>query len=95
VFYCDPYAAYQKPNAELNHEFIRRILPKGTSFDHLCQADIDLMMSHINSYSREKLGDKSPFDVFCFLYGHDTLEALGQVRIPPNEILLKPSLLKK
>lgn len=95
VFYCDPYASYQKPNAELNHEFIRKILPKGTSFDNLCQADIDLMMSHINSYSREKLGDKSPFDVFSFIYGHGILEKLGISRIPANEILLKPSLLKK
>jgi IS30 family transposase len=95
VFYCDPYASYQKPNVELNHEFIRRILPKGTSFDHLCQAEIDLMMSHINSYSREKLGDKSPFDMFGFLYGYDILEKLGLSRIPPNEILLRPSLLRK
>ena len=95
VYYCDPYASYQKPNAELNHEFIRKILPKGTSFDNLCQADIDLMMSHINSYSREKLSDKSPFDVFGFLYGYDTLVKLSQVRISANEILLKPSLLNK
>ena len=95
LYYCDPFASYQKPNVELNHEFIRKILPKGTSFDNLCQADIDLMMSHINSYSREKLGDKSPFDVFGFIYGYDVLEKLGISRIPPNEILLKPSLLKK
>ncbi len=91
MFYCDPYAAYQKPKVELNHEFIRRILPKGTSFDNLCQTDINLMMSHINSYSKEKLGDKSPFDVF----GHDALKKLGLNRIMSNEILLKPSLLKK
>lgn len=95
VYYCDPYASYQKPNAELNHEFIRKILPKGISFDNLCQEDIDLMMSHINSYSREKLGDKSPFDVFGFLYGYDTLKKLRQVGISPNEILLRPSLLNK
>ena len=93
VFYCDPYAAYQKPNVELNHEFIRRILPKGSSFDNLCQADINLMMSHINSYSREKLGDKSPFDMFGFIYGYDVLESLGLNRIMSNQILLKPSLL--
>lgn len=95
LFYCDPYAAYQKPNVELNHEFIRKILPKGTSFDNLCQTDINVMMSHINSYSREKLGDKSPFDVFGFIYGYDVLESLGLNRITSNEILLKPSLLRK
>ena len=95
LYYCDPFSSFQKPNVELNHEFIRKVLPKGKSFDNLTQNDISLMMSHINSYSREKLNDKSPFDTFSFLYGHDILEKLGISRIPANEILLKPSLLKK
>jgi IS30 family transposase len=95
VFYCDPNASFQKPNVELNHEFIRRILPRGSSFDHLVQEDIDLMMSHINSYSREKLNDKCPLDIFKLLYGYRVLEKLGLRKIPSNEIILKPSLLKK
>jgi IS30 family transposase len=95
VFYCDPHASWQKPNVELNHEFIRKILPKGASLNSLTQTDIDLVMSHINSYSREKLNDKSPIEMFNFLYGEGLAEKLGQTKIPPNEILLKPSLLKK
>ena len=95
IFYCDPCASYQKPNVELNHEFIRKILPKGYSFDDLTQNDINLMMSHINSYSREKLNNKSPFDMFSYLYGQGILETLGLWRIPANEIALKPLLLKK
>ena len=95
LYYCDPYSSFQKPNVELNHEFIRKILPKGRSFDDLEQGDISLMMSHINSYSREKLNDKSPFDMFAFIYGYDILKKLGISRIPANDILLKPSLLKK
>jgi IS30 family transposase len=95
IFYCDPCASFQKPNVELNHEFIRRVLPKGSSFDNLVQADINLMMSHINSYSREKLNDKSPLEMFGFLHGFDVLEKLGQTGISANDILLKPSLLKK
>jgi len=94
IYYCDPYASFQKPSIELNHEFIRKILPKGKSFDELTQEKTNLMMSHINSYSREKLGDKSPFDVFTFLYGNEIPERLGFLKIPPNDILLKPSLLK-
>jgi IS30 family transposase len=94
IFYCDPYSSFQKPNVELNHEFIRRILPKGVSMDHLVQDDINLMMSHINSYSREKLNDKNPFDLFGYLYGYNVLEKLGQRKIPANDIILKPSLLK-
>lgn len=95
VFYCDPRASFQKPNVELNHEFIRKVLPKGSSFDNLEQGDINLMMSHINSYSRAKLNDKSPHELFNFLYGQGILEKLGLKLIPPNEIILKPSLLKK
>lgn len=59
-YYCDPYSSYQKPNVELNHEFIRKILPKRKSFDELEQSDISLMMSHINSYSREKQDTSKP-----------------------------------
>jgi len=58
VYYCNPSSPFQKPTVENNHEFIRRVLPKGSSFDDLTQADINLMMEHINSYTREKLNDK-------------------------------------
>ena len=51
VFYCDPQRSDQKGGCEVTHEFIRRVLPKGTSFDHLQQSDILRMMSHINSYT--------------------------------------------
>jgi IS30 family transposase len=93
LFYCDPYSSFQKPNVELNHEFIRRILPKGRALDAFVQADINLMMSHINSYSRAKLGDKSPLEMFGFLYGKDTLDMLGLWKVEPCNVLLKPSLL--
>jgi IS30 family transposase len=94
IFYCDPHASYQKPNVELNHEFIRKILPKGVSMNNLTQDHINRMMSHINSYSREKLNHKSPLDMFNFIYGAGLAEKLGQKRISANEILLKPALLK-
>jgi IS30 family transposase len=93
IFYCDPYASFQKPNVELNHEFIRRILPKGKPFTNLTQMQVDLVMSHINSYSREKLSDKSPVEVFEFLYGKGIAKRLGIRKIPPNEIILTPKLL--
>lgn len=95
IFYCDPNASFQKPKVELNHEFIRKVLPKGTSFDDLTQDDINLMMSHINSYSREMLNDKAPLDLFSIFHGYDVIEKLGLRKIPPNEIILRPSLLKK
>jgi transposase, IS30 family len=94
VFYCDPCASFQKGAAEKNHEEIRKILPKGTSFDNLTQMNIDLMMNHINSYSRPSLNDKKPYDVFSFLFGIEPIEKLGVKLITANDICLKPSLLK-
>ena len=95
VFYCDPSAPYQKGSCEVNHELIRRILPKGTSFDELTQEDIFLMMNHINSYKRKKLNDRSPYEVFSFYYGEDLLKKLGCSPVAAENIILKPKLLKK
>ncbi len=95
VFYCDPGASFQKGSAEKNHEEIRKVLPKGTSFDHLTQKDINLLMNHINSYSRASLNDKTPYDSFKFTFGKAALKKLGSSLVLANEICLKPSLLKK
>lgn len=94
VFYCHPYAAYQKPEVENNHELIRRVIPKGKSMDAFNQQDITLLMSHVNSYVRKKLNDQSPFDAFSSRYGFKLINSLGITRINPNDIILKPSLLK-
>ena len=56
MFYCEVSAPYQKGSCENNHELIRRIIPKGTDIGQYTQEQIDLMMSHINSYARKKLG---------------------------------------
>ncbi len=53
IYYCNPSAPYQKAEIEVGHEFIRRVLPKGKSFDELMQECINLMMDHINSYRRK------------------------------------------
>jgi len=95
VFYCDPQRSDQKGGCEVTHEFIRRVLPKGTSFDHLQQSDILRMMSHINSYTRKKLNNQSAHRLFSFLYGETILPSLGIQEIPANDINLTPRLLKK
>ena len=94
IFYCNPNAPYEKGSCENNHEMIRRIIPKGTDFALYNQEQISLMMSHINSYARKNLGDKSPYDVFAFQYGEDVLKKLGLRKIPSDKIILSPALLK-
>ncbi len=95
VFYCNPYASHEKGACENNHEFIRKVIPKGTDISPVSISHIELMMSHINSYGRPDLGDKSPYEVFSFLYGDDILPKLRIIKIDRNEIILKPSLLKE
>lgn len=95
IYYCNPSAPYQKAEIEVGHEFIRRILPKGNSFDELTQEDVNLMMNHINSYRRKKLNGKSPYEAFCFYYGEDLAHKLGCHLVPAGDITLTPRLLKK
>ena len=95
VFYCNPGAPYQKGGIEVAHELVRRVLPKGKSFDDLQQEDIDLMLSHINSYKRGKLNSRSAYQLFSLIYGDDILPELNIHEIEPNDIVLSPKLLKK
>jgi IS30 family transposase len=94
LFYCDPSSPYQKPNVELNHEFIRRFIPKGSSMDNLTQRDVDLMMSHINSYSREKFSGLSPAKIFIDMFGENVLHLLRQELIPSEKIILNGTIFK-
>lgn len=95
VFYCDPGRPDQKGAAENNHTFIRRFIPKGKSLDEYTQEDIQTMMDHINSYHRENLGQRSPYEMFEFMYGSGILERLGCQPIPPQMVTLKKSVFRK
>ena len=95
IFYCNPRASYQKGMIEKNHEFIRYVLPKGTSFDTLLQTDIDLMINHINSFARSSLNWFAPIDVAKFTIEKDVIKKLNLKKVPANEIQLNKHLLKK
>ncbi len=95
IFYCHPSSPNEKGSCEVNHELIRRILPKGTSFDDLTQDDINLIMSHINSYKRKKLNNVAPITLFNMIYGYDIIDKLNIRKINNNEINLTPDIIKK
>lgn len=95
IYYCDPMCSWQKPHCEKNHEYIRKICPKGTSFDAYSQEDITLMMSHINSSPRQSLGGMSPLALAKLMLPHELLDFFGLIEIPADEIVLTPALLKK
>ena len=87
--------SWQKPHCEKNHEYIRKILPKGSSFDHLTQEDIRLVMSHINSSPRESLGGHTPMELAALTLPRELLDCFHLSRIAPDDIILTPDLLKK
>lgn len=93
IFYCDPMQSSQKPHVENNHNYIRDIIPNSYPMVNLTQNDIDKMFSHINSAPRLSLGDKSPYEIFCFMYGKESADALNIIGIPRDSVVLKPSLI--
>jgi len=95
VFYCNPSSPHEKPHCENNHEFIRKVIPKGVDITPYTQDQIRLMMSHINSYGRPELEDRTPYAVFRFYHGQAALNKLGITYVRPNDIILRPSLLKE
>jgi len=92
VFFCDPMNSNQKSQLERNHELVREILPKGVSFDALTQTQAYLALSHVNAYVRYAQGNRTPFEVFEFLYGEGTAAKLHIDRINPKDVVLKPRL---
>ena len=73
-------------------------LEHGVSFDGLTQADVNLVMSHVNSYTRGVLDGRCAWDEFVARHGEPGrlfLGRLGLRRIPPSEVILDPYLLGK
>ena len=93
LFYCDPMKSNQKPHIEKNHEYIRYILPKKTSFDNLTQEDCNIIMSHINSTPRESLKNKTPYQAILNIFTKDELLKLGVCEIEPDKINLTKKII--
>ena len=94
IFYCDPQCSWQKGTLEKNHEFIRYVIPKSTSFDHCNQDDITLMVNNINSLARDKFHGKTPYALSRIIIDNHLHEIMGLKEIAPDEVLLKPTLLR-
>ncbi len=95
VFYCDPYASNQKGKLEKNHEYIRYVIPKGKSMQNYTQADINKLASHINSTARDGLNGATPFALANILIDKRIPILTGQFEVSPDDVMLKPELLKK
>ena len=95
LFYCDPSCSWQKGSIEKNHEYIRYILPKGSSFAGLSQDDCYLIASHINSVPRVSLNNNSPYDFAKLFLKVDNINKFQIKKIDNDDIDLTIRLLKK
>lgn len=94
VYYCDPYCFWQKGACEKNHEYIRYVLPKGSSFDGLTDGKTRKLMNHINSEKRDSLNGHSPYELSLLLLDNRLHKGVRLEPIAPDEVTLSPSLLK-
>lgn len=89
VFFTKPYCSGDKGGCERNHEFFRYYFPKGYSFEHLDQDDVNIIFSNINSYPRESLNWKSPIELFKKKYSIHVINKLGYQKVDVIDINFK------
>ena len=87
IFFCHPYSSYEKHGVEVNHEYIRRVLPKGTSFNNLNDEIVKNLQDNINAIPRLSLGGKTPYDLTKQLYPQ-FIELLDCKYIEPDKVTL-------
>ena len=84
----------KKVELKKNHEFIRYVLPKKTTFKNLTQNDCNIISNHINSLYRESLNNNCPFKAMLFICDEQVLNTLNMYYIEPDEVQLNKNLLK-
>lgn len=94
VYYCEPMKSGQKGRCEKNHVELRKILPKGTCFDKLDAYKLAVVCSHVNSYSRPSLGGASPMQLAMNSLPKSLFDLLGIEYVPPDQVVMKPSLIE-
>ena len=94
VYYCDPYCFWQKGAIEKNHEYIRYILPKGTSFENLTTKQIKIMTNHINNEKRDSLNGHSPYELSLLLLDNELHKQFGLEYVHPDEVNISPNVIK-
>ena len=85
VFYCNPYASYEKHEIEVNHEYIRRVFPKGTSFANLTNDIVKRLQDNINAIPRASLNGETPYNLTKRKYPK-LIKALKCKYIKPDDV---------
>ena len=69
IFFCKPYASYEKGTIENGNRQLRRDLPRETMIDEYSQEQIDDIVNRVNNRPLKILGFKTPAEVLLESYG--------------------------
>lgn len=95
IFYCNPNCSWQKGMIEKKHSYIRYVIPKGHTIDCFTHEDVNLLTNHINCEARDSLNGCTPFKLSQLLLNNKLHKLLKLDEISPDEVCLKPKLLRK
>lgn len=87
VYYCHPNSPEEKPELEKNHEYIRVVLPKKTSFKNLTKQQVKNLEDNINNIPRDIFGGKTPYELTKEKYP-ELIKKLNSRYIAPDDVTL-------
>lgn len=64
AYYCHPYSPEERETNEHCNRMLRQYIPKGTSFEHLIDHDVQLVAREINDRPRRILRGKTAKEAF-------------------------------
>lgn len=70
IFFCRPYASYEKGTVENGNRQLRRDLPREIEIDSYSQAQMDEIVNRVNNRPLKCLGYKTPAEVLLESYGN-------------------------
>lgn len=85
VFYCRPYSSSDKHELEVNHEYIRRVFPKRTSFKQFDEELVKRLRDNINAIPRNSLYGETPYNLTKKKYPK-LIEYLKAKYISPDDV---------
>ena len=65
VYYCHPYASCERGQNENANKLVRRWIPKGQSINRYSRAYVQHLEDWMNDYPRQKLGWKTPRELYA------------------------------